>query len=424
MGKENSRGIKKQCVFIGRFQPFHNGHLEVIKWILKQNLNLSIVIGSLQEYGTFKNPLKFFERKIILERVLKAEGIKGVEIFGLPDFKNDVAWGKKLGEIINKDPKETSVVTLNPWPAAAAKAAGFSGSEHPVFFDGLSATAVRDKIFKGEVWEDLVPSQVVSCLKGTGGVEKIKVSQLPLDQRIAEFILKSVEQSKTRGAVLAVSGGIDSALVAAIAKKALGKKVNFVFLPFFKTCPFRKNVILLEESLKIRVRKIHLEKIMDDFVKLMPSGGNLVYGNLKPRIRMAVVYYLANLKKLLVLGTTNRSELEIGYFTKYGDGGVDIEPIADLYKTEVFELAKELKIPSDIIATAPTAALWPGQTDEKELGVTYFELDTVLKMINLGFEKKEILYLTGIKEAKLEKILARKIANAHKLVSPPRCILK
>jgi NAD+ synthase len=163
---------------------------------------------------------------------------------------------------------------------------------------------------------------------------------------------------------------------------------------------------------------------MDAFVKLIPSGGNLVYGNLKPRIRMAVVYYLANLKKLLVLGTTNRSELEIGYFTKYGDGGVDIEPIADLYKTEVFELAKELKIPTDILETAPTAALWPGQTDEKELGVTYFELDTVLKMINLGFGKKEILYLTGVKEAKLEKILARKIANAHKLVSPPKCILK
>lgn len=424
MEKENSGKIKKQCVFVGRFQPMHNGHLGVIKWILGQKIDLSIVIGSLQEFGTKKNPLGFFERKEMLERVLEAEGIDKVKIFGLPDFHNDVAWGKKLREITNLDPQEASLVTLNPWPASAAKTAGFVQAEHPVFFNGLSATIVREKIFKGEAWEELVPEYVSSRLKESGGVDRIRVSQIPLEERIAEFIAESVKRSKTRGAVLAVSGGIDSALVAAIAKKALGKKVQFVFLPFFKTCPFRKNVAILEKSLKIQVKRILLEKAMEVFVKLMPSGGNLAYGNLKPRIRMAVVYYLANLKKLLVLGTTNRSELEIGYFTKYGDGGVDIEPIADLYKTEVFDLAKELKIPADIIETAPTAALWPGQTDEKELGVTYFQLDTVLKMANLGFEKKEILKLAGVKEEKLDKIMARISANAHKLVPPPACKLK
>jgi NAD+ synthase len=103
---------------------------------------------------------------------------------------------------------------------------------------------------------------------------------------------------------------------------------------------------------------------------------------------------------------------------------VDIEPIADLYKTEVFELARELKVPVDILETAPTAALWPGQTDEKELGVSYFELDTILKMMDQGFGKKEILELTGIKEEKLEKIVARKVRNAHKLTMPPICRLK
>lgn len=424
MEKENSAGIKKKCVFIGRFQPMHNGHLEVIKWVLAQGSELSIVIGSLQEYGTKNNPLGFFERKKMLERVLAAEGITGIKIFGLPDFYNNIVWGRKLLEITNLDPQDTSVVTLNPWPALAANTAGFVQAKHPVFFNGLSGTIVREKIFKGENWEDLVPAYVSSCLKETGGIDRIRISQIPLAERIADFISGSVKRSKTRGAVLAVSGGIDSALVAAIAKKALGKKVQFVFLPFFKNCPFRKNVLILEKALKIQVKRIHLEKVMDAYVLLMPRGGNLAYGNLKPRIRMAVVYYLANFKKLLVLGTTNRSEMEIGYFTKYGDGGVDIEPIADLYKTEVFELAKELKIPAKIIETAPTAALWPGQTDEKELGVAYLMLDTILKMANLGFERSEILRLTGIKEEKFDKIMARKAGNAHKLAVPPVCKLK
>ena len=416
--------LKGNCVFIGRFQPFHNGHLEAAKWILKQKANLSIVIGSLQEYSTKKNPLNFFERKEIIERVFKAGGIRGVEIIGLPDFKNDAAWGKKLREIVKKDPGETSVVTLNPWTERAAKAAGFSLAVHPVFFDNLSATLVREKIFRNATWENLVPKETGSYLKEKKGAEKVRAAQIPLEQKIAEFISEKIEKSQTKGAILAVSGGIDSALVATIAKKALGKKIRFIFLPFFKTCPFRKNVSLLEKALKTGVKRVYLGKVIEAFEKTLPDGGNLAYGNLKPRIRMAVLYYLANLKKLLVLGTTNKSELEIGYFTKYGDGGVDVEPIADLYKTEVFELARELKIPIDILETAPTAALWPGQTDEKELGVSYFELDTVLKMLNLGFGKEDIVKLTNIKSEKIEKIFARKIKNAHKLATPDICRIK
>lgn len=416
--------LRKNCVFIGRFQPFHNGHLQAVKWILAQNSGLSIVIGSLQEYSTKINPLAFFERKEIIERVFKAEGVKGVSIIGLPDFKNDAAWGKKLREIVKIDPNDVSIVTLNPWTERAAKAAGFSLAAHPVFCDNLSATKVREQIFLSASWENLVPRETAAFLLKSGALEKIRMAQVPLEQRISRFIADKIKESQTRGAILAVSGGIDSALVAAIAKKTLGKKVRFIFLPFFKTCPFRKNVALLQNSLKIEVKRFYLGKVIEAFEKILPDGGNLAYGNLKPRIRMAVLYYLANTKKLLVLGTTNKSELEIGYFTKYGDGGVDIEPIADLYKTEVFELARELKVPIDILETAPTAALWPGQTDEKELGVSYFELDTVLKMSNLGFGKEDIANLTDIKSEKMEKIFARKIKNSHKLATPYICKIK
>lgn len=414
----------ENCIFVGRFQPFHKGHLEAVKWILGKGRELQIVIGSAQEYSTAANPLNFFERKEIIGKALALEGIKKYKIFALPDFRNDAAWGKKLFEVTGTDPKKTAVLTLNDWTERAARAAGAEVMPHPMFFDNLSATEVRKKIAESAAWENLVPNAVYGHLKSNGMDQKIRDLQVPAETRIVKFIREKIKESGTRGAIVAVSGGIDSAVVATLAKAALGRKAQYVFLPFFKTCPFRKNVALLEKSLKIRVGKLYLDKLLREYVRVLPKGGNLVYGNLKPRIRMAILYYYANLKKLLVLGTTNKSELEIGYFTKYGDGGVDAEPIADLYKTEIFELAKILKVPGDIMAMAPTAALWPGQTDEKELGVTYFQLDTVLRMLKEGFKPDELPALTDIKEAKIQKIMARIEKNKHKLAMPPICELK
>ena len=124
------------------------------------------------------------------------------------------------------------------------------------------------------------------------------------------------------------------------------------------------------------------------------------------------------------MGTSNKSELELGYFTKYGDAGVDIIPLGDLYKTEVIEMAKRLLLPSKILATVPSANLWPGQTDEKELGLSYQKIDTILKLLNQGFSKKDISFYTEIPEEKIEKILELKNKNFHKLSFPPICPLK
>jgi len=139
---------------------------------------------------------------------------------------------------------------------------------------------------------------------------------------------------------------------------------------------------------------------------------------------MAALYYFANLKKAMVIGTTNRTEFEIGYFTKYGDGGADMEPIADLFKSEIYAMAERLKIPDDIMEVAPTAALWPGQTDEKELGLDYFRLDTALKLLAQGILPGEVCSLANIDPKKMAKILARKEKNVHKLALPPILKLK
>ncbi|MFZ3073712.1 MAG: NAD+ synthase [Minisyncoccales bacterium] len=414
----------KKVVFVGRFQPFHNGHLEAIRWILKQVGEVGIVIGSMQEYGQVNNPLDFKERKEIVEMALKVAGIKNYRIFGLPDFRNNAAWSKKLLEITGLGAGQTVLVSLNDWARESVREIGIEVADHPMFFDNLSATQVRQTIAAGFDWEKLVPSAVTHYLKNNGGLKRIADSQVLPEDKIIDFIKEKMAAAGLERLVLGVSGGIDSAVIAALLQKAFKKKTTFVWMPFVRKCPFGKNVVRLEEAFKIKVEKIYLDKVIQIFAKALPNGGNLVYGNLKPRIRMATLYYFANLRKGMVVGTTNRTEMEIGYFTKYGDGGVDIEPIADLYKSEIYDMAKRLKIPSEIIEVAPTAALWPGQTDEKELGLTYFQLDTILKLLSQGFLPEEVCRLTNTDANKMQKIIGRKKKNAHKLVMPPVCILK
>lgn len=409
---------------MGRFQPFHNGHLEAIRWILKQVGEVSIVIGSMQEFGQANNPLEYKERKKIVELALKAAGIKNYKIFGLPDFRNNAAWSKKLLEVTGLEAGKTVLLSLNDWARESATEIGIEVADHPVFCDNLSATQVRDTMKAGFVWDNLLPEGVARYLKDSGLDKTITEAQILPEEKIVDFIKKQMEAAGLQKAVLGVSGGIDSAVAAAILQKAFKKKAIFVWMPFVKKCPFGNNVARLEKAFKMEVKKIYLDKILQTYAKVLPGGGNLVYGNLKPRIRMNVLYYFANLKKALVIGTTNRTELEIGYFTKYGDGGVDIEPVADLYKSEVYDMAKRLKIPTEIIEVAPTAALWPGQTDEKELGLNYFQLDTVLKLMSQGFDSETICSLTNIDSQKMQKIIDRKNNNAHKLALPPVCKLK
>jgi len=414
----------KKVVYAGRFQPFHNGHLSVVKWILGQTNELTIVIGSMQEYSQTRHPLTFRQRKEIIEKSLEAENITNCRVVGIPDFLSDAAWSKKFLEVTDSKPAQTVVLTSNSWAQESLKKIGVQVMMHPMFLYNLSATSVRKQIADNHNWEELVPKPCAEYLKANGLDKKIAILQMSNSDRIIEFIRRAVEASGQKGVVLGVSGGIDSAVMAALSARAFGKKAHFYFLTFFRKCPYRKNVALLEKALKIDVKVFELDKLIEQYGKILPEGTNLAYGNLKPRIRMSILYYFANLKKLMVLGTTNKSEMEIGYFTKHGDGGVDIEPLGDLYKSEIMELAAEFKLPEDVMESAPTATLWPGQTDEKELGIEYYQLDTVLKLMDQGFGTEEVVALTDVSLAKIQNLIERKRKNAHKLSRPPVCTLK
>ncbi|MBI5393138.1 NAD+ synthase [Candidatus Woesearchaeota archaeon] len=196
-------------------------------------------------------------------------------------------------------------------------------------------------------------------------------------------------------AVLGVSGGIDSALCAAIAVKALGpQNVTALLLPE-KGVTKKQNVedaLQLCKQLKINYILQPINPILNTYLKnsAFPLN-NLAKINLKARIRATILYSCANTNNAIVIGTGNKTELTLGYFTKYGDGAVDILPIGNLYKQQVKEIASFLKVPQQIIDKKPTAELYREQTDEQELGMSYEELDHRLQTNKLTTEIKQII---------------------------------
>lgn len=217
--------------------------------------------------------------------------------------------------------------------------------------------------------------------------------------------------------VLGLSGGIDSAVVAALAVEALGAdKIFALILPSStNTQQDLKLAKQMAKILDIRYWILDIEQILNIYKKITKTKNRQTLGNLKARVRMSILYAKANEMNGLVLGTGNKSEIMTGYFTKYGDGGADILPIGDLYKTEVRALAKELKIPQEIIDRPPTAGLWDGQTDEDEMGITYELLDKIL----FAIQHKKTLSKFPASKVKLVKKMVK--SSEHKRQLPPIC---
>jgi len=210
--------------------------------------------------------------------------------------------------------------------------------------------------------------------------------------KIVDFIKSHFKLNGFKKAILGISGGLDSAVVAALAKKALGKSnVYGYILPYHKQYDI-KDAYKTANHLEIALTEINIGEIVDDLIpqtEIHISQNYLIrIGNLKARIRMIILYDVSVRYDALVLGTSNKTEMILGYFTIYGDGACAIESISHLYKTQIFELANYLQIPREIIEKAPSAGLWVGQTDEEELGGSYSEIDDILK--NKSFDKNDL----------------------------------
>jgi len=254
-------------------------------------------------------------------------------------------------------------------------------------------------------------------------------SQLSLDytrveNEILAFIRKVVSDSGASGAVIGLSGGIDSAVVGALCVRALGKeKVIAVLMPASHT-PVKdvKDARLMAKSWGIKSYEVPIDRTFDVLSESVPVGADnkIANANSKARIRMIILYKVANSLGMLVAGTGDKSEDILGYFTKYGDGGVDFLPIAHLYKTQVRELGAHLGLPKNVVTKPASPQLWPGHKATDELPLDYTELDPVLYgLFESKLSPKEVAKRTGVELQIIEKVVRMHRSSAHKRVYPP-----
>ena len=219
--------------------------------------------------------------------------------------------------------------------------------------------------------------------------------------QITKFISEQVKSRKKNGVVIGLSGGLDSSVCLVLACKALGNNRIFgLIMPERGQTPQKdiNNAYDLAHKLRIKHKEIHFERAKKILLSKLPND-KLSGGNLSARLRMAFLYHYAGKSNLLVLGTSDKSELMIGYFTKFGDGGADILPLGGLYKSQVKILGKKLGLSEHIINQPSSPRFWKGHVAEKELGLAYHEIDTILQYYlennmascNLSKKKKKLV---------------------------------
>ena len=235
-------------------------------------------------------------------------------------------------------------------------------------------------------------------------------------EEITEGIKRSFQEKGFSKAILGLSGGVDSSVAAFLLVRALGKKnVEGLIMPYKDQDTLHAEEVA--DILDIKTERIDISPMVDAYFSNFPDADNLRRGNKMARERMSILFDRSHKTGALVVGTGNRTELELGYFTMYGDGACAVAPLASLYKTQVFELARHLEVPEDIVGKAPSAGLWEGQTDEGELGATYLEMDRILCYIDEGLSTEDITN-KGLKESAVKMVRERKRKNRYKLEGP------
>lgn len=239
-----------------------------------------------------------------------------------------------------------------------------------------------------------------------------------IENSLIAFLQKEVQQAGFFKAVLGISGGIDSAVVATLAQKAFGESFLGLMLPSSTSNPASFNdAKTLCDKFNIKTEKISIGELVETYFK-DKNASKLRIGNFSARMRMSVLYDISARENALVLGTSNKTEILLGYGTLFGDTACAINPIGELYKTEIFEFAAYLGVPECILNKAPSADLWEGQSDEDEFGFSYAQIDKVLYAHIDKNMNKESLLTEGFDKKLVEMCLERIEKNKFKCKLP------
>jgi NAD+ synthase len=254
--------------------------------------------------------------------------------------------------------------------------------------------------------------------------KQLEIDTAKTEKLVTEFIKNTLKTAHITRSVVAVSGGIDSAVALAATVKALGSQnVTALTLPERDITPQSDvdDVMRLCEAVGVTCERIDITPMLHVIREKIPKfdeSNRVAYGNMKARLRMLLTYYHANLQGAVVMGTSNKTELYLGYYTKYGDGGVDIMPFADFYKCQIRALGRYLGVPKSITEKPASARLWIGQDTEKDLGLAYDLLDLIVHTHLKGWDNVKIAAETGVPKQQVDGLVARITANEHKRSLP------
>jgi len=252
-------------------------------------------------------------------------------------------------------------------------------------------------------------------------MNKLDLNLKEVHNELVEFLRESFKKAGFSKAVLGLSGGIDSALVAYLLRDALGKEnVLAIMMPYKSSNPDSLNhAKLVVEDLGINSKTIEITDMIDAYFKNEEKEAtSLRMGNKMARERMSILFDYSSKENALVVGTSNKTEIYLGYSTQFGDSACALNPIGDLYKTNIWDLSRYLKIPNELIEKKPSADLWEGQTDEQEMGLTYKEADQVLYRMLEENKKVEEVLAEGFNKDLVDNIVRRMNRSEYKRRMP------